>query len=191
MKPAAFGLAEKIENVVLKFCSEECKSFFYKNPKILNLLPAIFEVNIIDGKVMVLPPPGHTILQSITDFIFDHEQEIMASRVVNISVGNGSAEFPMDRVYITYQHSTILRHTLSACFVSDNLSLSPLPVLPQESDVEVAKEFVNFLHSDKKVESMLQAVISEAGFTSLKEWFHYKVKELTIVETFSHCFITN
>lgn len=182
MEPAAIGLTEKAEDVVLKFCSEECRISFRSNPKVLNLLPATFKISINDGKVIVLPPPCHTTLQRVVDFVYDREEELTASRTIRICVGDGSAEFPKDKLYIIYHRSTVLRQTLAACFVSDDLSLFPLPLPPQECDVEVAESFVNFLHSGKTVESMLQAVLSDAGFTSLPAWRQYKLFELDIAE---------
>lgn len=175
MEPAAFGLSKKTEDVVLKFCSEQCRVSFCNNPKVLNLLPATFEVSIDNGKVIVPPIPGHITLQRVIDFIYDREEELTASRTIRICVGDGSAEFPKDKLYVVYQRSTVLSQTLTACFVSDDLSLSPLPLPPKECDAECAEAFVNFLHSGKTVKSMLQAVLSDAGFTSLSAWRQYKL----------------
>ena len=78
MEPAAIGLTEKAEDVVLKFCSEECRISFRSNPKVLNLLPATFKISINDGKVIILPPPYHTTLQRVVDFVYDREEELTA-----------------------------------------------------------------------------------------------------------------
>lgn len=183
MEPAAVGLTEKAEGVVLKFCSEECRVSFRSNPKVLNLLPATFKISINDGRVTVLPPACHITLQRVVDFVYDHEEELTASQTIRICVGDGSAEFPKDKLYIIYHRSTVLRQTLAACFVSDDLSLTPMPLPPQECDAELAESFVNFLNSKKTVESMLQAVLSDAGFTSLPAWWQYKRFEVGIAET--------
>ena len=148
MEPAATGLSDKTEGVILKFCSKRCKLLLHKNPKILNLLPAAFQVSINDGKVSVLPPPRHIAFQRVVDTLYDKELELNATRTLYICFGDGTTKFPRDRIYIIYQYSTVLRETLAACFVSDDLSLSPLSVPPKNCDVEVAKSYVDFIHSD-------------------------------------------
>lgn len=180
MEPAAVGLAEERDGVVLKFCSEDCRCSFKHDPKVLNLLPAIFKICIKDGNVSILSPPKHVVFQRIVDTLYDDELDMNSTRTVYICFGDGSTHYPRDSIYILYQYSTVLRQTLLACFVSDDLSLHPLSVSPQCCDIEVAKSHVDYLHSCKTVKSMLQAVLSDAGFTSFLGWRLYNLFTLGI-----------
>ena len=111
MKIAAFGFAKKTNGVNIKFCSDVCSAEFNDNPKVLNLLPAIFTLSNDNGKITILPPAGHEILQRVTDH-FDEEEELLAAtHTTCICVGN-SVDFPKDQIYITYALYTVLRQTL-------------------------------------------------------------------------------
>ena len=180
MEQSAFGLAEKTEGVILKFCSERCKEFFQSNPKVLDLIPATFQVAINEGKATVIPPPNHVVFQRVVDTLYDREVELNTTRIIYICFGDGSAEFPRDTTYVIYQEYTVLRQVLIAFFVSDDLSLRPLPMPPKTCDMECAKSYVDYLHSGKIVDSMLHAVLSDAGFTSFLSWRLYNLFVLGI-----------
>ena len=180
MEPSVFGLAEETEGVILKFCSETCKEFFQSNPKVLNLIPATFQVALNEGKATVIPPPNHVAFQRVVDTLYDREVELNTTRTIHICFGDGSAEFPRDTTYIIYQEYTVLRQVLLAFFVSDDLSLRPLTMPPKTCDMECANSYVDYLQSGKIVDSMLQAVLSDAGFTSFLSWRLYNLFVLGI-----------
>ena len=76
MEPAAVGLTKQVENgVIMKFCCDNCKVSINSSPKSLNLLPSLFKLSVKDGKVNVLPPTGHTILQCVNDYYDEYGEE--------------------------------------------------------------------------------------------------------------------
>ena len=170
MEPATVGLTKQVENgVIMKFCSDNCKvSINSSSPKSLNLLPSLFKLSVKDGKVNVLPPTGHTILQRVNDYYDEYGEESAACQTTYICVGNGTTEFPKDKIYIIYKLSTALRHTLAAFFVSDDLTLSLLTILPEKCDIEVVKSLM--VSIQKTIEPVLKDVASEAGFSSFPGW---------------------
>ena len=169
MEPAAVGLTKQVENgVIMKFCSEDCKVSINSSPKSLNLLPSPFKLSIKDGKVNVLLPSGHTILQRVNDYYDECGEELAACQTTYICIGNGTDEFPKDKTYIIYKLSTALRQTLAAFFVSDYLTLSLLSIPPEKCDTEVAKSLMASIQ--KTIEPVLKDVASEAGFSSFPAW---------------------
>lgn len=169
MQVAAIGLAKKTSGgVIVKFCSEPCSKEFDANPKVLNLLPAVFNITNDRGKITVLPPAGHKMLQRVTDN-FDEDEEILAAvHTTRICVGNDSVEFPKDQVYILYEVSTVLRHTVAAFFITDDFSVLPLSTPPQECDIEVAMWFSKSIQH--YVRPVLEAVVAQTSFSTFKAW---------------------
>ena len=178
MEQAANGLTEETEGVLLKFCSKKCKIALRNNPKVINMLPPTFQVSISDGKANVTPPPSHIAFQRVMDTLYDKELELNAIRTIYVCFGDGSTEFPRDRIYIIYKRYTVLRQTLAACFVSDDLSLSILSTPLKSCDTDVASSYIDYFQPE--VESMLQAVLSDAGFTSFLSWRLYMLFKLGI-----------
>ena len=82
MEPASFGLTEETDGVVLKFCCEECRFSFKYDPKVLNMLPATFQIHKNDGNVTVLPPPNHIPFQRVVDTLYDREVELNTTRTI-------------------------------------------------------------------------------------------------------------
>ena len=175
---AANGLSKETEGVLLKFCSKKCKLALRNNPKVLNMLPSTFQVSISDGKADVLPPPSHIVFQRVVDTLYDEVLELNALRTIHVCFGDGSTQFPRDRIYVIFKCYTVLRQTLAACFVSDDLSLSILSAPLKNCDIEVAKSYIDYVHS--AVVSMLQAILSDAGFTSFLSWRLYMLFRLGI-----------
>ena len=168
MNAAAIGLTQRISGVIVQFCSKICSSEFSSNPNVLNLLPAVFSIKNDNGKIKVVPPPGHTMLQRVTDH-FDEDQELLASsHTTRICVGDGSVNFPKEKVYILYEISTVLRQSFFAFFITDDLSIAPLAVSPEKCGINVAMWFANSIQ--RQVCSVLEAVVSQAGFSSFKAW---------------------
>lgn len=168
MEVAAVGLTKKIDDVIVKFCSEICSKEFNTNPKLLNLLPAVFVLANNNGKLTVFPPAGHKMLQRVTDH-FDEEEEILAAtHTVRICVGDDSVEFPKDQVYIIYEVSTVLRQTIVAFFVDENFSIIPQIIPPQLCDVEVAMWFSESIRHH--LCSVLEAVVSQTSLSTFKAW---------------------
>lgn len=169
MEPAAVGLTKQVENgVIMKFCSDNCKESIISSPKSLNLLPSPFKLSIKDGKINVLPPIGHTILQRVNDYYDEYGEELAARQTTYVCVGDGTVEFPKDKIYIIYELSTALRQTLAAFFVSNDLTLSLLTIPPEKSDIEVAKSLMASIQ--KTIEPVLNDVVLEAGFSSFQAW---------------------
>ena len=165
MEVANFELTQKANGVIIKFCTDACAREFCANPKILNLLPAMFTISNDNGKVRVLPPAGHEILQHVTDHFDEKEEMLAASHTTCICVGDNSVEYPKDKVYITYTMSTALRHVLLAFFVTDDFSIYPLMNSP---NVEVAMWFSKSIQHN--IRSVLESVISQTCFSSFKAW---------------------
>lgn len=168
MNIATVGLTRRICGVVVKFCSEVCSEEFVANPKILNLLPVMFSVANDNGKIIVTPPSGHKMLQRVTDHFDEDEGSLAATHTTRICVGDGSVEFPKDKVYIIYEMSTVLRQTFAAFFVSDDFSIIPLSVSSQGCDVEVVMWFAKSIQ--QQLFSVLEAVVSETTCSSFKAW---------------------
>lgn len=168
MKIAAVGLTKKISGVVVKFCSDVCSGEFNANPKVLNLFPAVFNLTNDKGKITVLPPAGHKMLQRVTDHFDEDEEKLAATHTTRVCVGDGSVEFPKDKIYIIYEISTALRQTLLAFFISDDFSITPLTIPPQVCDVEVVLWFSKSIQHN--VRSVLEAVVSQSSFSTFKTW---------------------
>lgn len=168
MDAAAVGLATNVNGITVKFCSKDCKQEFNANPKVLNLLPATFRLANNDGKLTALPPAGHKMLQRVNDYFDEDEHELAATHTTRICVGDGSVDFPKDKVYIIYKITTALSQTLVAFFISNEFSVSPLNIPPEVCDAEVVVWFSKRIQPH--VCSVLDAVVSQAGFASFQEW---------------------
>lgn len=169
MQIAAVGLTKKTScGVIVKFCSEACSREFNADPKVLNLLPAVFNISNDGGKITVLPPAGHKMLQRVTDHFDEDENVLAAVHTTRICVGNGSVEFPKDQVYILYEVSTVLRHTVAAFFIADDFSILPLSTPPQACGIEVAVWFSKSIQH--YVRSVLEAVVAQSSFSTFKAW---------------------
>ena len=168
MKQAAIDLTEKVNNVIVKFCSENCKAYFHCNPTIVNLLPATFKVAVTIGDIVLTLPSGHTMLQDVKDYYDECGEELAAKQTVQVCVGNGSMEYPKDKIYITYVYSTVLYKTTAAFFVNNDLTLSTMPVPLQSRDIGVAELLIESIQ--KRVTPMLEAIATEDGFSSFSAW---------------------
>ena len=168
MKPAAIDLTEKVNKVILKFCSENCKADFHHNPTVVNMLPVIFTVGIINEEIVLTLPSGHIMLQDVKDYYDECGEELAAQQTVRVCVGNGSAEYPKHRIYIIYEYSTILYKTISAFFINNDLTLSMLPMPNEGCDVEVVKSLRESIQ--KRVTPMLEAIANEDGFSNFIAW---------------------
>ena len=167
MEIAAFGFTKKANGVNVRFCSDVCSTDFSDNPKVLNLLPAIFTLSNNNGKITILPPAGHKILQHVTDH-FDEEQELLATtHTTCVCVGN-SVDFPKDQLYITCALYTILRQTLVAFFVADDYSITPLTIPSEQCKVKVIVWLSKQIQ--RNIRSALESIVSQTGFSSFKAW---------------------
>lgn len=169
MEVAAVGHARKMGGAVVKFCCKDCSEEFDASPRVLNLLPSVFHLTHDGGKVTVLPPTGHKMLQRVNDHYDEDEETLAAIRTTRVCVGNDSVEFPKDKVYIVYEVSTALSHTFLAFFVDDDFSITPLMSAPQGYDTKDA--IIWFIKCvQPHVRSVLQDIVSQAGFSTFKEW---------------------
>ena len=168
MVAAAVGLTMNVNGVTVKFCSKVCDQEFNTNPRVLNLLPAAFCLTNNNGKLTALPPAGHKMLQRVNDYFDEDEHELAATHTIRICVGDGSVDFPKDKLYIIYKATTVLSQTLVAFFISDEFSVIPLTASPKVCDAEVVLWFSKRIQPH--VCSVLDAVVSQAGFASFQEW---------------------
>ena len=168
MKPAAIDLTEKVNNVILKFCSQNCKADFHCNPTVVNMLPVIFTVGTINEEIVLTLPSGHIMLQDVKDYYDECGEELAAQQTVRVCVGNGSTEYRKDKIYIIYEYSTDLYKTIAAFFINDDLMLSMLPMPNENCDVEVAKSLKESIQ--KRITPMLEAIANEDGFSSFTTW---------------------
>ena len=168
MKQAAIDLTEKVNNVIMKFCSENCKEYFHCNPTIVNQLPATFKVAVANEDIVLTLPTGHTMLQDVKDYYDECGEDLAAKQTVQVCVGNGLTEYPKDKIYITYVYSTVLYKTVAAFFVNNDLTLSTMPVLLQSRDIGVDKLLIESIQ--KRVTPMLEAIANEDGLTSFSAW---------------------
>ena len=168
MKPAAIDLTEKVNNVILKFCSENCKADFHHNPTVVNMLPEIFTVGIVNEKIAVTLPSGHIMLQDVKDYYDECGEDLAAQQTVSVCVGNGSTEYPKDKIYIIYEYSTIIYKTIAAFFINDDLTLNILPMPNESCDVGVVKSLRESIQ--KRIAPMVEAIAKEDGFSSFTAW---------------------
>ena len=168
MKQAVVDLTERVNKVIMKFCSDNCKEYFYCNLTIVNILPVTFKVAVTNGDVTLTLPSGHSMLQDVKDYYDECGEELAAQQIVQVCVGNGSTEYPKDKIYITYVYSTALCKTAAAFFVNNDLSLSTIPVPLQSYDIGVANSLMESIQ--KRVTPMLEAIATEDGFSSFTAW---------------------
>ena len=168
MKQAVVDFTEKVNKVIMKFCSDSCKEYFYCNPTIVNILPKTFKVAVTNGDVTLTLPSGHSMLQDVKDYYDECGEELAAQQIVQVCVGNGSTEYPKDKIYITYVYSTALCKTVAAFFVNNDLSLSIIPMPLQSCDIVVANSLMESIQ--KRVTPMLEAIATEDGFSSFTAW---------------------
>jgi len=168
MKPAAIDFTEKVNKVILKFCSENCKVDFHHNPTVVNMLPVTFTVGIINKEAVLSLPSGHAMLQDVKDYYDECGEELAAQQTLRLCIGDGSTQYPKDKIYIIYEYSTVLCKNVAAFFINNDLTLSMIPLPYQNCDAEVVESFRESIQT--RITPMLEAVANKDGFSNFSAW---------------------
>lgn len=132
-------------------------------PKVINLLPSQFEIDLKNKHTPLVLPDGHSIL--IHHSHGDQEEGVTAL----LGIGRSGC-YSINKPYVIYYRYSLGLQVSTAFFVSAE-DLTPIEFLPDQMGKLTFQNPEDVLSGFKNIQSVMQCGLEEKGFSSCKSLF--------------------